>query len=81
VDQCHGTGVGQTTGTHFIFNDGGTFNFGTNGTTATGTQVRNVRLISQGSAPDERIQYTIHSTINSNGDVAVFFDNFKSVCQ
>jgi hypothetical protein len=81
VDQCHGTGVGQTTGTNFIFNDGGTFNFGTNGTTVTGTQVRNVQLISQGSAPDQRIQYTFHATINSNGDVAVFFDNFKSVCQ
>jgi hypothetical protein len=81
VDQCHGTGVGQTTGTNFIFNDGGTVNFGTNGTTVTGTQVRNVRLISKGSAPDQRIQYTFHATINSNGDVAVFFDNFKSVCQ
>jgi hypothetical protein len=81
VDQCQGTGVGQTTGTNFIFNDGGTFNFGTNGTTVTGTQVRNVWLISQGSAPDQRMQYTFHATIDSNGNVAVFFEDYKSVCQ
>jgi hypothetical protein len=79
--QCRGTGVGQTTGTNFSFNQAGTFNFGTNGTTVTGTQVSNFQLISEGSAPNQRVQYTSHATINSNGDVAVFFEDFKSVCQ
>jgi hypothetical protein len=79
--QCHGTAVGQTTGTHFTFNQAGTFGFGTNGTTVTGTQVSNFQLISQGSAPDQCVQYTFHATIDSNGNVAVFFEAFKSVCQ
>jgi hypothetical protein len=81
VDWCHGTAVGQTTGTNFTFNQGGTFNLGINGMTVTGTQVRIVQLISQGSAPDQRMQYTFHATIDSNGNVAVFFEDFKSVCQ
>jgi hypothetical protein len=81
VDQCQGTGVGQTTGTNFIFNQAGTFNFGTNGTTVTGTQVSNFQLISQGSAPNQRVQYTFHATIASNGNVAVSFSDFKIVCQ
>jgi hypothetical protein len=81
VDQCQGTAVGQTTDTHFLFNQGGTFNLGINGETVTGTQVRNVWLISQGSAPDQRMQYTFHATIDSNGNVAVFFEDYKSVCQ
>jgi hypothetical protein len=55
VFQWHGTAVGQTTGTNFIFNQAGTFNFGTNGTTVTGTQVSNFQLISQGSAPNQRV--------------------------
>ena len=81
VDQRHGTGVGQTTGTNFIFNQAGTFNFGTNGTTVTGTQVSNFQLISQGSAPNQRVQHTFHATIDSNGNVAVSFEDVKSVCQ
>src|SRR5262245_31860676 len=68
VDRCQGTAVGQTTGTNFIFNQGGTFNLGINGMTVTGTQVRTVQLISQGSAPDQRWQYTFHATIDSNGN-------------
>jgi hypothetical protein len=79
--QYHGTAVGETTGTHFTFNQAGTFGFGTNGTTVTGTYVSNFQLISQGSAPNQRVQVTIHATIDSNGNVAVSFDNFKSVCQ
>jgi hypothetical protein len=79
--QCHGTAVGDTTDTYFTFHQAGTFGFGTNGTTVTGTQVSNFQLISQGSAPDQRVQHTIHSTIDSNGYVAVFFDNFIIVCQ
>ena len=79
--KCHGTAVGQTTGTNFIFNQGGTFTFGTNGTTVTGTQVSNFQLISQGAAPNQRVQYTFHATIASNGNVAVFFEDVKSVCQ
>jgi hypothetical protein len=66
---------------NFTFNQGGTFNLGINGMTVTGTQVRILRLISQGSAPDQRVQYTFHATIDSNGNVAVFFEDFKSVCQ
>jgi hypothetical protein len=79
--QYHGTAVGHTTGTLFTFNQAGTFGFGTNGTTVTGTQVSNFQLISQGSAPDQRMQVTFHATIDSNGNVAVSFDNFKMVCQ
>src|SRR6266487_4637464 len=74
--QCHGTAVGQTTGTNFIFNQAGTFAFGTNGTTVTSTQVSNFELISRGSAPNQRVQVTMHITIDSNGNVAVFFDDF-----
>jgi len=81
VDQCQGTGVGETTGTHLIYNNGGTVDFRTNGTTVTHTEVRNVRLISQGSGPDQHTQFTIHYTIDSNGNLAVSFE-FRSVpCQ
>ena len=79
--QYHGTAVGHETGTHFTFNQAGTFGFGTNGTTVTGMQVSNFQLISQGSAPDQRVQVTVHATIDSNGNVAVSFDTFKMVCQ
>jgi hypothetical protein len=79
--QYHGTAVGHTTGTHFTFNQAGTFGFGTNSTTVTHTQVSIYSLISQGSAPNQRGQSTIHLTIDSNGNVAVSFE-FQSVpCQ
>jgi hypothetical protein len=66
---------------NFTFNQGGTFNLGINGMTVTGTQVRILRLISQGSAPDQHTQFTIHYTIDSNGNLAVSFE-FRSVpCQ
>ena len=65
----------------FRFNQAGTFNFGTNGTTVTGTQVSNFQLISQGSAPNQRVQFIFHATIDSNGNVAVSFSDFKTVCQ
>jgi hypothetical protein len=81
MSQCHGTAVGETTGTHFTFHQAGTYNFGTNGTTVTGTQVSNFQLISQGAAPNQRVQFTFHATIDSNGNVAVFFSDFDVVCQ
>jgi hypothetical protein len=79
--QCQGTAVGAETGTKFTFSQAGTFDFDTTpSTSTTGTQVSTFQLISQGSAPNQRVRFTFHATIAPDGTVTVSFSDFTVVC-
>jgi hypothetical protein len=76
------TGVGQTTGdtyhatgvTQEEFNQNGTYPF-------TDTFVNNFRLIGPGPNNNLLIHENLHITINANGVVTAFVDNFSIECR
>jgi hypothetical protein len=45
------------------------------------TFVNNFRIIGQGPGNNYLVHETLHFTINANGSVTVFHDNFSIVCQ
>jgi hypothetical protein len=77
-----GTGVGQTTGSTYQWNDrlfditnvapGGAFTFILNDHT---------RLIGQGTVPNLDIRAKIKVTVNANGDVTVDVSRFEAICR
>jgi hypothetical protein len=48
---------------------------------ANDTYVNNFKIIGQKSGNNYLVHETLHFTINSNGSVTVFHDNFSVVCQ
>jgi hypothetical protein len=68
-DQYHGTGVTQE-------------EFNVNGPLpSTDTFINNFRIIGQGPGNNFLVHQTFHITINANGEVTAFVDNFKSECK
>ena len=74
------TGIGLLTGTQYQgtdvsrFNVNGTLGFET-------TSVVSSRMIGRGSTDNLLLQGTFHITVNANGEVTAFVDNFFARCQ
>lgn len=75
-------GVGQITGDTYAAN--GSFEETENGDFVNGafmtTTQEHIHYNGQGSAPNLTIRFSEHLTINANGDVTVFFENFSIDC-
>lgn len=74
-------GVGQVSGTEYL-EVGGTRNItnNTSGGTREFTATSMLNFISKGSAPNLQTKYTIHFTINPNGDLTANVSNFSTEC-
>jgi len=79
-----GTGVGETTGNtyqiHEVFSE--VSNTRLDPITNTGEENRIITgiLIGQGSAPNERVKFSMHMTVNANGDITVEREIFTDDC-
>lgn len=77
------SGVGETTGETYhatgitLESFGGSFKNGE----FTQTFVNNFKIIGQGPGNNFLVHETEHMTINADGTVTVFHDNFSAVCQ
>jgi hypothetical protein len=77
-----GTGVGQTTGAKYEWNDviQESFGFDVDVAPAHDTFTRRFRLIGQGGVPDRRFDLIFHITINANGEVTSFKFDVSDTC-
>jgi hypothetical protein len=74
-----GTGVGAS-GAKYQWNDAINYSFSANaGTTYTFTQTWS--LIGQGAAPNLKMSVTYHFTINANGELTAYVDNYRFTCK
>jgi hypothetical protein len=75
--------VGLSTGINYVGTeaDNNQFNFGFTKGAAEETQVSNFTAISQGSAPNFVVHFLFHITVNANGDITSFVDNFSAECR
>jgi hypothetical protein len=75
-----GTGVGQTSGAVYQWNDAINESFNASkGLNFTGNQ--SWLLIGQGKAPNFKLNSTFHITINANGEVTAEVNNFSAECK
>lgn len=74
------TGVGLTTGDKYQAT-GGTLEQFSLKVGQTDTFVNNFRIIGQGTGNNFLVHETAHITVNANGTVTVFFDNFTIDCK
>jgi hypothetical protein len=76
------TGTGLTTGAKYqatgVTQD--EFNVGPGGLPYTETFVNNFRMIGQGPGNNYMVHETFHITINANGTVTAYVDNFSITC-
>lgn len=77
--QFHGKGTGDS-GTEYIFNDEITQD--ANGQVGMeNTFVQSFNIIAKGSAPNLTLFMQGHMTVNANGSVTAFFDQFREICR
>lgn len=77
--QFHGKGTG-TSGTEYIFNDEITQD--ANGQVGMEiTFVQSFNILARGSAPNLTLFMQGHMTVNANGEVTAFFDQFREICR
>jgi hypothetical protein len=75
-----GKGVGQVTGVKYEWNDA--INESPNiAPPFTNTWTRRFRLIGQGQVPDRFLDGIFHVTVNANGEVTSFKDEFTDTCR
>jgi hypothetical protein len=71
--------TGATTGASYVFSD--EFHFNDNVTA--GVEVsngENANIIGQGQTPNEILHFLLHITVNANGELTSFVDNFTIQC-
>ena len=75
-----GTGVGETSGANYTINAADNMDFhvalGTNNTFAA-----HMNMIGQGNVPNFKVHITGHVTVDANGNVTAFLDNFSQTCE
>jgi hypothetical protein len=79
-----GQGVGEPSGLEYNLNEVDNFvdNFDASDFAGeTFTSVVNGHVNAQGSAPDLKIHFLFHITINANGELTAFVDNFVFECK
>ena len=76
------TGTSATTGANYVANQISLVNFNVSASTVgfEVTQPITFKLIGQGSAPDEVATGLVHYTIDANGELTTFVDNFRVKC-
>lgn len=79
-----GKGLGLTSGDEFnatgVTRDNYKFG-GVNFPLSISTYVNNFKIIGKGDAPNYTIHHNLHITINANGDMTAYVDNFKADCK
>jgi hypothetical protein len=75
-------GVGETTGDTYVGNgeENVSQTASLNNGQANFTGQEHININGQGSAPNFSLNVIEHTTVNANGDVTVFFDNFSVDC-
>lgn len=75
-------GTSAITGANYLANQISLVNFNVSASTVgfEVTQPITFKLIGQGSAPDEVAMGLVHYTINANGELTTFVDNFRVKC-
>ena len=75
-------GTSAITGANYVANQISLVNFNVSASTVgfEVTQPITFKLIGQGSAPDEVATGLVHYTINANGELTTFVDNFRIRC-
>jgi hypothetical protein len=80
--QQHVSGVGETTGDHYVSTFVNLFNYNDRfgEPPITSTQEVVFRITGPGPGNDALLRITNHSTINANGTITVAFDTFTAEC-
>ncbi|MDP3741593.1 MAG: hypothetical protein Q8R08_04720 [bacterium] len=75
------SGVGQSTGAKYQGTGVTRSGFGASGLPFHATYINNFRLIGQGKAPNLTIHENFHVTVNANGQITAYIDNFTFECK
>ena len=75
-------GVGSLTGTQYmaVGGDRSHFNIDSDSAPATYTNTDMYLLVSQGGTENLQVKFTLHVTVNANGEYTAFVDNFSAEC-
>jgi hypothetical protein len=75
-------GVGSLTGTQYkaVGGDRSHFNIDADSAPATYTNTDMYLLVSQGGTENLLVKFTLHVTVNANGEGTAFVDNFSAEC-
>ena len=74
-------GVGSSSGDKYQATGVTSDRFNVNGLPYTGTYVNNFRIIGQGNGNNYLVHENFHVTVNANGEMTAYVDNFSVECK